>query len=65
MYGYGGNPWGTLIAILIGIIVLFLILREFWCWYWKINRLVALMEEQNKTLKDLLEKNGIQSNSST
>ena len=25
-------------------LVLFLALREFWCWYWKVNRIVALLE---------------------
>ena len=33
--------------MLTGILVfalLFLVLREFFCWYWKINRVVALLE---------------------
>ena len=40
-------------AILIGIsvtFVVFLLLREVFCWYWKINRAVALLGE----IRDLL-----------
>ncbi|MCB2106460.1 MAG: hypothetical protein KDE14_02110 [Rhodobacteraceae bacterium] len=32
----------TAIVFIVGI---FLILREFICWYWKQNRIVALLEE--------------------
>lgn len=42
--------------LLIGLIIaflLFLILREFWCWYFKINKRVALLEEQNRLLDSL------------
>jgi hypothetical protein len=27
------------------LILLFLVLREFFCWYWKINRIVSLLEK--------------------
>lgn len=37
-------------------ISLFIILREFFCWYWKINSMKALMEEQRELLKKLVEK---------
>lgn len=37
-------------------ISLFIILREFFCWYWKINSMKALMEEQRDLLKKLVEK---------
>ena len=36
-------------------IILFLILREFFCWYWKINSIKEIMEEQIDLLKKLLE----------
>jgi hypothetical protein len=43
--------------IIIGSIVLFIallfLLREFWCWYWKINKKIALLEEQNVLLSTL------------
>lgn len=41
-----------LVFFLIGIVV-FLILRHFWCWYWKINERVRLMEEANALLTDI------------
>ena len=51
MYGNSGNIWGIIIGIIIGLIVLFLICRELICWYYKINKIVELMEEQNSLLK--------------
>lgn len=38
------------LAVLIG---LFLLLREFWCWYWKLNRVVELLESIDQSLKQL------------
>lgn len=32
--------WGVLVVIII-----FLLVREFWLWYWKINKIVSLLEE--------------------
>ena len=43
---------GTLILFAI-----FLALREFNCWYWKINQRIKLQEENNLLLKRLIEKN--------
>ena len=46
------------VAIVIG---LFILLRELVMWYWKINRLVELQEQQAKTLLEiykLLKKQG-------
>lgn len=34
----------TIILIAI-IVVVFLLLREFWCWYFKINKVVSLLEQ--------------------
>jgi hypothetical protein len=31
--------------------VIFLIARELVCWYWKINRIVSLLEENNRLLR--------------
>jgi hypothetical protein len=50
------DSWQIVIGVVIGLIVLFLILREFWCWYWKINKRIKLMEEQNELLKGIFEK---------
>ncbi|MDR2490281.1 MAG: hypothetical protein LBD20_02645 [Spirochaetaceae bacterium] len=60
MYNYleTGDYWGTLIIILVGFVILFLILREFWCWYWKLNKIVSLLEGQNQLLALVLGKSG-------
>ena len=40
--------------ILLGIVFLiFLVIREFWTWYWKINRMVALLVSIDQSLKAL------------
>jgi hypothetical protein len=50
----------TLIMIsLVGIallILLFLILREFFCWYWKVNELIVLQNKQLEALNIIIEK---------
>lgn len=43
----------TLLVTLIVFVGLFLLLREFWCWYWKINRAIALLESIDESLKQL------------
>jgi hypothetical protein len=40
----------AIIAIII-FIVMFLVLREFWCWFFKINIRISLLEEQNSILR--------------
>jgi len=35
---------------------IFLIFREVFTWYWKINKQVQLQEETNRLLKELIEK---------
>ncbi len=46
----------TYFLVMLGIlIVVFLILREVICWYWKINRNIELQEEQNRLLKKLVQ----------
>jgi hypothetical protein len=47
---HGGAAVIVSIAI---IVVVFLVLREVWCWYWKINRMVALLESIDESLKQL------------
>lgn len=44
-YGQGGNVAGTVVMILLIAIVIFLVLREVVCWYWKINTMVGLLQE--------------------
>lgn len=56
---------GTFIIILIVLIIIFLICRELICWYYKINRIVELMEEQNGLLKRMLGVSNPQEDSET
>jgi hypothetical protein len=56
-----GSMWGTITLVLIVSIIIFLLCRELICWYYKINRMVVLMEDQNELLRKLLVKqNGIE-----
>ena len=32
-------------VIVLGGIVIFVLLREFWCWYFKLNKIINLLEE--------------------
>ena len=43
----------VIIALCIG---LFLLLREVFCWYYKINAMKEIMEEQRDLLKKLVDK---------
>lgn len=45
---------GILVSFLV-IIVLFFLLREVMCWYWKINRNLKIQEEQLQLQKDTLQ----------
>ena len=59
MFGYG-NSWdylGIIIVVLFGTIIIFLVCRELICWYWKLNRIVSLLEEQNMLLSRLMRNN--------
>ena len=49
----GSEVLGIVIAILVGFVVLFFILRELNCWYWKINEIVAIMKEMSGKLDGL------------
>lgn len=42
---------GLLFGILVAVIV-FLITREFWCWYFKVNRIVGELNTQNQLLAE-------------
>ncbi len=49
---------GMLLSLAI-VLVLFFVFRDLNCWYWKINDRVALMEEHNLLLRELLKSNNI------
>ncbi len=51
MFGY--DPIVTLLIILGVGAVLFVVLREFFCWYTKTNELISLLTQQNKTLSEI------------
>ena len=46
----------TLIVFIFVLLGIFLLCRELNCWYWKINRRIELLEEQNNSLKTIIEK---------
>ena len=48
-----------LVVCLIILIVLFLVLREVACWYWKINERIALQNDTNNLLKKILNQQNI------
>lgn len=50
----GSDVTSTLLLIIIGAVVLFLIMREVMCWYYKINERLSLQKETNKLLNDVL-----------
>ncbi|MDP4280997.1 MAG: hypothetical protein Q8867_02500 [Bacteroidota bacterium] len=43
------------IVIIVVVFGLFILLREFNCWYWKINRMIRLQEKQTILLKRMLD----------
>jgi len=44
------------IIIIISIsIIVFLISREFFCWYWKVNNIVTLLSDINEKLQKLID----------
>ena len=44
-----------LILLVLLLPAIFLILREIICWYWKINKCVDLLDEQNEMFNDVLD----------
>ena len=51
----------SLIPILMALAIfaiLFIVLREFICWYYKINEKIKLMKELNENIKLLVQANG-------
>jgi len=45
-----GNELWVVLAIAF---LFFLVIREFWCWYFKINRVVKLLESIDASLRTL------------
>ena len=61
MNNFLGPMLGYLLVVLIVLAVIFLVLRELVCWYWKINEHIALLTE----IRDLLSAKGISNASQT
>lgn len=40
--------------VIVAVVVVFLILREVFCWYWKINEIVKNQKETNRLLSEML-----------
>jgi hypothetical protein len=47
-----GNAIVSLVVVLIILAVIFLIFREFFCWYWKINERIAILNDIKKLLQN-------------
>lgn len=45
----------TILIVIAILAIIFLILREVMCWYWKINDRISLQKEQNLILKRILD----------
>jgi hypothetical protein len=45
------NPLVATVVTLVIVIAIFLLFREVVCWYWKINRVVELLESIDATLR--------------
>ena len=45
MFGIEIQEFTVLLIIFIITLTIFLLLREFWCWYWKQNKIIALLTD--------------------
>lgn len=55
MNNFGGNVTSTLVIWLIILVIIFLVCREIFCWYWKVNQSIALLTE----IRDHLARGGV------
>lgn len=46
-----------IIGAVLALALLFILLRELFCWYWKINQMVKNQAETIELLKELVKKN--------
>ena len=52
-----------ILGAVIVFLLVFLLLREVFCWYWKINQIVKNQVETNELLKELIKKDTKNQNS--
>ena len=45
------EDWFYLFIFLVFCVIIFLLLREFFCWYWKINERISLLKDIKKRLE--------------
>ncbi len=43
----------AIIVLFIVLIIIFLVTRQFWCWYWKINIRISELEKINENLEQI------------
>jgi len=48
-----GNITGSLLVAAVILLIIFLVFREVFCWYWKINTVVSLLTEIRNSLSIL------------
>tara|TARA_B110000285_G_scaffold199154_1_gene232119 strand:- start:141 stop:407 length:267 start_codon:yes stop_codon:yes gene_type:complete len=48
------NPFVMYLVVFVVSMLIFIALRGFNCWYWKINERIALQQETNELLKQLI-----------
>ena len=51
------NPYVMYSFVIVVSVIILLALRGFNCWYWKINERIALQQETNELLKELINQN--------
>jgi hypothetical protein len=51
MVGFGMPELTGLLILIAILLAIFLVLREFWCWYWKQNEIISLLTD----IRNLLE----------
>jgi hypothetical protein len=55
----GSSMGSNIFMLLVGlafIVIVFILLREFFLWYWKITSIEKLLKEQNEILKEIRDK---------
>jgi hypothetical protein len=64
-YGTVGGGWVSLLITIVIVAAIFLICRELVCWYWKVNRAMALLERQTVLLERIEARISMQAGSGT
>ncbi len=57
-FGQSGSSYDFAIGVIIVCIALSFVLRELFCWYWKINKMIELQQKTTMILFKMYEQNG-------